>query len=847
LSLGNITPDNITTAVVSATNVNVAGDIAASAATFHKIIAAATDGLLIESSNGTDVGILGPTNTANATWYGQHNFSTDIAVSGRTTTGTLGASGIVSANAGLWTTTLNASGLLTGSTASFSGMVSANAGLRATTVSASGVIGGSNLSGTNTGDQTITLSGDASGSGTAGITVAVTRIQGTQISAGTIGVGEVLTYVADNKWSPRSVAGTGDVVGPASAADNALVRYDGTTGKLIQNSGAILDDTGNLDLVGWLDADYLYAGGASINGTVSANTLYVASTINGNIDTGYSGLTTKDISTTQKLFFVWEETASANGQINFKVHSPGVRTIDLFSSLTVLASSNISGTNTGDQTITLSGDVSGSGTGAITTVVTRIQGTQISAGTPSVGQVLTYVADNKWSPRTASGSGDVVGPAGATDNALARFDSTTGKLIKNSGVIVTDSNEMYVNTIYVSAGLLSLADNSQLTTSDSCVISFGPNNVISTGDNCGWKFGDDSDISTETSAGSTLRISSYSSAGLAVTPFITMTAAAGNATCDIDTTTLTVTGITSAQGGINTTTVSATTGSFSGMVSANAGLSTTTLNASGLLTGNTASFSGIVSANAGLVGTTASFSGIVSANSGIVSTTGSFSGSLTGSTASFSGIVSAGAGINTTTVSAANIGLTGNMTANQITVSAAQVNGRATITGKLSADGGLATTTVSASGTIHGSNLSGTNTGDQTITLTGAVSGSGTGSFVTTLVSVSDSVTVRGYRPYVTVTTAQFTLQPSDAGFTILCSSGTSMVVVIGASATNTIRVGSEIELVQMGAGGVSVSAVAGETLNSYTGLRTLQGQYAGATLKKVADNNWVLIGNLKA
>jgi hypothetical protein len=38
----------------------------------------------------------------------------------------------------------------------------------------------------------------------------------------------------------------GNVVGPASAADNAIVRYDLTTGKIIQNSGAILDDLNNL-------------------------------------------------------------------------------------------------------------------------------------------------------------------------------------------------------------------------------------------------------------------------------------------------------------------------------------------------------------------------------------------------------------------------------------------------------------------------------------------------------------------------------------------------------------------------------------------------------------------------
>jgi hypothetical protein len=37
----------------------------------------------------------------------------------------------------------------------------------------------------------------------------------------------------------------GDVVGPASATDNAVARFDTTTGKLIQNSVTLIDDTGN--------------------------------------------------------------------------------------------------------------------------------------------------------------------------------------------------------------------------------------------------------------------------------------------------------------------------------------------------------------------------------------------------------------------------------------------------------------------------------------------------------------------------------------------------------------------------------------------------------------------------
>jgi len=75
-------------------------------------------------------------------------------------------------------------------------------------------------------------------------------------------------------------------------------------------------------------------------------------------------------------------------------------------------------------------------------------------------------------------------------------------------------------------------------------------------------------------------------------------------------------------------------------------------------------------------------------------------------------------------------------------------NSNAGVTGSLQAlnDGNGATTalqvsttgigstgTITATGAVTGSNLSGTNTGDQTITLTGNVTGSGTGSFATTV------------------------------------------------------------------------------------------------------------------
>ena len=40
----------------------------------------------------------------------------------------------------------------------------------------------------------------------------------------------------------------GDVIGPASSTDHAVVRWDGATGKLVQDSSVTIDDTGNVTL-----------------------------------------------------------------------------------------------------------------------------------------------------------------------------------------------------------------------------------------------------------------------------------------------------------------------------------------------------------------------------------------------------------------------------------------------------------------------------------------------------------------------------------------------------------------------------------------------------------------------
>lgn len=67
------------------------------------------------------------------------------------------------------------------------------------------------------------------------------------------------------------------------------------------------------------------------------------------------------------------------------------------------------------------------------------------------------------------------------------------------------------------------------------------------------------------------------------------------------------------------------------------------------------------------------------------------------------------------------------------TVSGTTGSGNVAFSASPTFTGTLSAAAISASGAITGSNLSGTNTGDQTITLTGDVTGSGTGSFAATI------------------------------------------------------------------------------------------------------------------
>lgn len=65
--------------------------------------------------------------------------------------------------------------------------------------------------------------------------------------------------------------GTGDVEGPASSTDNALARFDSTSGKIIQNSAVTVDDSGNIATSGTVDGRDVSTDGTKLDTITVAN------------------------------------------------------------------------------------------------------------------------------------------------------------------------------------------------------------------------------------------------------------------------------------------------------------------------------------------------------------------------------------------------------------------------------------------------------------------------------------------------------------------------------------------------------------------------------------------------
>ena len=97
-----------------------------------------------------------------------------------------------------------------------------------------------------------------------------------------------------------------------------------------------------------------------------------------------------------------------------------------------------------------------------------------------------------------------------------------------------------------------------------------------------------------------------------------------------------------------------------------------------------------------------------------------------------------------------------------------------------------------------------------------------------------------------TITSSNYTIQLTDLGKLVEIDNATACTLTVPTNASVAFSVGDRIDVLQIGAGQVTITPVSGTvTINGYDGGLLLNGQWAAATLIKRATNTWVAVGNL--
>lgn len=298
----------------------------------------------------------------------------------------------------------------------------------------------------------------------------------------------ITTNAGSDSITIASTAGTGTITGSTGSVDNAFIRANGTGGSTVQGStNATLDDNGQatLDAVKFDQTPTTAVSEASLvwdatdktltlgqtygNAKLSRDTLQLGRNVSGGtINKGQvvriSGASGQEL---QINLAAASSLADSERTFGLALNDISSAAEGLIITNGILKGINTSGFSNGDV-LYLSATP-----GAITNVAPSFPNYVVKLGTcrysnstngeilvdiqvgysleqiydvkfgspPSNGQVLGYDG-TKWTNTAVSGTGDVVGPASATDNAIARFDSTTGKLIQNSGVTISDTNQI---------------------------------------------------------------------------------------------------------------------------------------------------------------------------------------------------------------------------------------------------------------------------------------------------------------------------------------------------------------------------------------------------------------------
>ena len=91
-----------------------------------------------------------------------------------------------------------------------------------------------------------------------------------------------------------------------------------------------------------------------------------------------------------------------------------------------------------------------------------------------------------------------------------------------------------------------------------------------------------------------------------------------------------------------------------------------------------------------------------------------------------------------------------------------------------------------------------------------------------------------------------YTAVLADDGKLVTCDNGSAITFTIPTNASVAFGIGTQINIMQLGAGQVTIAG-AGVTFRSNGSKLKTNGQYAVATCCKIATDTWVVVGNLAA